>query len=222
MTLNNTRNAISSPELVSRHTHCVMQDGLITSQSGQEATLVSLSARQAKEKDLLTSGTCGPRSFTSSSSENLTLSLVNRLQAKTASTGSTLYKLIWKQRTTPQQHLIYALRASVRRASDKDCIGWPDSYRSGLEGWQGMQCSDQIPASTCGVADNDSELNSFWQNTDWLFCKDGKRRPVEPGTFPLVDGITDRVGRLRAYGNAIVAPVAEEFVRAYLEANHET
>lgn len=26
-----------------------------------------------------------------------------------------------------------------------------------------------------------------------------------------------RVGKLRAYGNAIVAPVAEEFIRAYMD-----
>jgi site-specific DNA-cytosine methylase len=32
----------------------------------------------------------------------------------------------------------------------------------------------------------------------------GKARPVEPGTFPLAHGVAARVGRLRAYGNAIV------------------
>ncbi|CDG88139.1 DNA cytosine methyltransferase [Xenorhabdus bovienii] len=56
-----------------------------------------------------------------------------------------------------------------------------------------------------------------WRDADWLFCRDGKWRPVEPGTFPLAHGITNRVGRLRAYGNAIVAPVAETFIRAYIE-----
>ncbi|SPP32292.1 hypothetical protein ARAF_2333 [Arsenophonus endosymbiont of Aleurodicus floccissimus] len=71
------------------------------------------------------SGTCGPRSFISSSSATLTLFLVNRLRAKTASAGSTLYKLTWKQRSTPQQHLIYSLRASTHRISNRDYIGWP-------------------------------------------------------------------------------------------------
>ncbi len=59
--------------------------------------------------------------------------------------------------------------------------------------------------------------NGFWHPADWLPCIDGKARPVEPGTFPLAHGATARVGRLRAYGNAIVAPVAEAFIRAYLE-----
>jgi hypothetical protein len=56
----------------------------------------------------------------------------------------------------------------------------------------------------------------YWRDADWLPCIDGKARPVEPGTFPLAHGTPARVGRLRAYGNAIVAPLAEEFIRAYL------
>ena len=60
--------------------------------------------------------------------------------------------------------------------------------------------------------------NGFWRDTDWLFCRDGKWRPVEPGTFPLAHGVTNRVGRLRAYGNAINAEVATEFIAAYLDA----
>jgi DNA (cytosine-5)-methyltransferase 1 len=45
--------------------------------------------------------------------------------------------------------------------------------------------------------------NGFWQDADWLLCRDGEWRPVEPGTFPLAHGATSRMGRLRAYGNAI-------------------
>lgn len=58
--------------------------------------------------------------------------------------------------------------------------------------------------------------NGYWRDADWLLCRDDKLRPVEPGTFPLADGVAGRVGKLRAYGNAIVAPVAEEFIRAYM------
>lgn len=60
-------------------------------------------------------------------------------------------------------------------------------------------------------------VNGFWRNADWLLCRDGKWRPVEPGAFPLAHGATARVGRLRAYGNAICAPLAAEFISAYLE-----
>jgi DNA (cytosine-5)-methyltransferase 1 len=59
--------------------------------------------------------------------------------------------------------------------------------------------------------------NGYWADADWLICRDGKWRPVEPGTFPLAHGPSNRVGRLRAAGNAIVAQVAEEFIRSYLD-----
>ncbi len=59
---------------------------------------------------------------------------------------------------------------------------------------------------------------SSWNPCDWIPCRDGKWRPVEPGTFPLAHGAPNRVGRLRAYGNAIVAPCAEAFIRSACEA----
>jgi DNA (cytosine-5)-methyltransferase 1 len=77
------------------------------------------------------------------------------------------------------------------------------------------------------------EVNGFWRDADWLFCRDGKWRPVEPGTFPLVDGAaarmgrvepgvarvasSNRVGRLKGYGNAINSQAAAAFIRAYME-----
>jgi len=54
-----------------------------------------------------------------------------------------------------------------------------------------------------------------WTPSDFVWCRDQKWRPVEPGTFPLAHGVANRVGRLRAYGNAIVAPLAAEFIEAY-------
>jgi len=59
--------------------------------------------------------------------------------------------------------------------------------------------------------------NGHWADADWLFCRDGKWRPVEPGTFPLVDGAAARVVRLRGYGNAIVAPQAQAFIEAVIQ-----
>ncbi|MNX98344.1 C-5 cytosine-specific DNA methylase [compost metagenome] len=55
-------------------------------------------------------------------------------------------------------------------------------------------------------------VNGFWRVADWLLCRDGKWRPVEPGTFPLAHGAPARVGRLRAYGNAINAQQAQIFI----------
>lgn len=60
------------------------------------------------------------------------------------------------------------------------------------------------------------EINGIWGAVDWLFCRDEKWRPVESGTFPLADGVTERVGLLRGYGNAIVAPQAIVFIEEYM------
>lgn len=67
-----------------------------------------------------------------------------------------------------------------------------------------------------GCSELSKPTNGYWRDADWLLCRDDKWRPVEPGTFPLADGVAGRVGKLRAYGNAIVAPVAEGFIRAYM------
>jgi DNA (cytosine-5)-methyltransferase 1 len=62
-----------------------------------------------------------------------------------------------------------------------------------------------------------SPPDSVWSSPDWLWCRDGKWRPVEPSTFPLAHGVSNRLGRLRAFGNAIVPQVAAVFVRAVME-----
>lgn len=59
-------------------------------------------------------------------------------------------------------------------------------------------------------------VGGFWGDAEWIYCRDDKYRPVEPGTFPLAHGAAERVGRLRGYGNAIVAPQAAAFIEAYM------
>jgi DNA (cytosine-5)-methyltransferase 1 len=81
--------------------------------------------------------------------------------------------------------------------------------------WFCAKCGNRSRfCDTC--AHRPSAVNGFWADADWLLCTDGKWRPVEPGTFPLAHGVSNRVGRLRAYGNAIVPQAAAEFIEAYL------
>ena len=61
-------------------------------------------------------------------------------------------------------------------------------------------------------------VNGRWSDADWIFCRDGKWRPVEPEIFPLVNGATNRVGMLRGAGNAINAEAAKAFITAFVEA----
>ncbi len=117
--------AISLRELASGAMLCVWPDGRTTERYGREVARASLSPRLAKALGLTTSGTSGLRSSISSSSAILQSSLESRLRAKTASLGSTLYQLTWKERAGPSQLPICALRASARRTSDNDLSGWP-------------------------------------------------------------------------------------------------
>ncbi len=115
----NLRSAISSQESESGLMRFVLPDGTTTDPYGRDHVPVNLSARQAKEMDFLTSGTCGRTGFISSKCADLSKFLANKCQAKTDLLGSTLFKLTWKKRDTPTLHSIYALRASVRRTSGK-------------------------------------------------------------------------------------------------------
>lgn len=124
-TCGDTRNATSSLASVDGASRCAWLGGQTIDLFGPVPVLANLSARQAKELGLLTSGTCGPRSSTLSGSVALQQSLASKLQAATDSTGSTLYALTWKVRPTPLGRPICALRASVRRTSANDSTGWP-------------------------------------------------------------------------------------------------
>lgn len=89
-------------------------------------------------------------------------------------------------------------------------------------------------------------LDGFWAGADWIWCRDDRWRPVEPGTFPLAHGLPASLGRasarirelaevaglddaslkaakafrratLHGYGNAIVSEVAAQFIAAAAE-----
>ncbi len=135
-TLLDLPNATSSPVSASGVMPCAAPDGPMTVRYGQAPAPVNLSARQANERGLLTSGTYGLRSTGSYASAALTLSLESRLQAVTALSGSILYKLTWKRRIMPSGRSIPALRASVHRISDSVYTGWP-TPRVGRNGGYG-------------------------------------------------------------------------------------
>lgn len=116
-------NAISSPASECGPWPCEALGGLTTRQFGACLAPANLSARQAKAMGLLTSGTCGPRPSTLSLSSARSALLASRLRPLTDSLGSTLYKLTWKVRVTPQGRSIHALRGSAHRTCVSGFIG---------------------------------------------------------------------------------------------------
>ena len=129
-TLPDSRNAISSPGSACGHSPYDEQDGPIAALFGRALVHANLSARQAKEMGLMTSGIYGPHGSISLDSEALSSSLVSRLAVKTLMYGSTLYKLTWKPWVTPSGRSRFRLRASVRRTSETGSTGWPTPQRN--------------------------------------------------------------------------------------------
>jgi hypothetical protein len=147
--------ATSSPVSADGPTPCDWLDGPTTGPSGQDHARVNLSARQAKEAGLLTSGTYGPRSSTLFEPSVLNRSLGSKLRVKTDLLGSTLFRLTWKQRASPLGRSISALRASALRTLGKGSTSWPtpvvnDSKGSGYSYNQGNH--DSITLKLDGAA----------------------------------------------------------------------
>lgn len=56
--------------------------------------------------------------------------------------------------------------------------------------------------------------HTFWTDSQWLVCSDGKARRAQPRIRFLVDGLRGRVDLWRIGGNAIVLPLATEVLKA--------
>jgi DNA (cytosine-5)-methyltransferase 1 len=59
--------------------------------------------------------------------------------------------------------------------------------------------------------------HDHWSDVLWAVGSDGKARRVEPSIQLLAHGVPARVGKLRAFGNAIVPQVAAQVMMSFLE-----
>lgn len=164
-TSQSTSSAISSLASASGPTPSGARAGRTTDRFGRGLVPANLSARQAQEKGLLTSGTYGRTGSISSKSAALQSSLANRLQARTAFVGSTLYRLTWKERITPAQRSIPAQRASVPRtsgsASGSRRKGWTTPMAHDTSGRSRNQKAQTGTKHGCACLVRDADLTSW-------------------------------------------------------------
>jgi DNA (cytosine-5)-methyltransferase 1 len=133
-------------------------------------------------------------------------------------------------RTEPQA--VTGSAACERNAGDvADAAVRTDIGSQSRAGVRAMASVDGT-SNACDVADADEPRSQGWSvlperghersawsdGVEWVIGADGKARRVKPGIRLLAHGVPARVGRLRAYGNAIVPQVAAEVIGAYLDA----
>lgn len=119
-----TRSVISSPGSGAGPTPCAWPDGLTLERCGLDLALANLSLLPESEPASRTNATSGPTFTGSSASAALQSSLESRLRVRLECSGSMLFSLTWKTRTTPSGRPICARRAVGLRTSDKDSSGW--------------------------------------------------------------------------------------------------
>lgn len=122
-------NAISSQESAAGLSPCNSQDSAIKQDCGPAARRASRSALPENSSDNLTRGTSRPSSSTSSASAALQSSLGNRLRQQLQNRGCAIYKLTWKEKTTPSGLPYSQLVASAHRTKESDSssarANWP-------------------------------------------------------------------------------------------------
>jgi len=114
------------------------------------------------------------------------------------------------RRLDQEQTRPVATASSTGRLAESDSTG-SQSWRTAAQTTRHWSASQ--PTSRADQYGSTNALKAGWDTPDWLYCRDGKWRPVESGSQPLAHGIPARVGRLRGYGNAIVPQVAVEVIR---------
>lgn len=117
--------ATSSPASADGVTRSDSRDGQTTEPYGPEAVPVSRGAWRDRAKVPTIRAIFGQPGSGSLRSHALQSSLENRLRARMASIGSTLFTLTWKRWATPSGRSICALRASAHRTSGSASGSWP-------------------------------------------------------------------------------------------------
>jgi DNA (cytosine-5)-methyltransferase 1 len=99
--------------------------------------------------------------------------------------------------------------------------GWandPEQARMGSGDFDAADADESGSQGRIVLRERGDERSAWSDGVEWAIGADGKSRRVKSGIRLLAHGVPARVGRLRAYGNAIVPQVAAEVIGAYLDA----
>lgn len=145
-TLKASPSATSSPESEAGRSPCNSLESTIEHHSGPEARRASRSVLPENSSDNSTRGTSRPSSSTSSVSAVLQSSLGNRLRQQLQNRGCAIYKLTWKEKTTPSGLRYSQLVASAHRTKETDFSSvqtdWPTPAVSMITNDTGMRSTD--------------------------------------------------------------------------------
>jgi DNA (cytosine-5)-methyltransferase 1 len=144
-------------------------------------------------------------------------------------------RLFWVANSTSQRPERECRQRQERAAEHSEVSRVAYTSSEGLKGCGG---DGSIPESNKsekrGCLQNNSEVNA---DIEWLYCRDNKYRPIKSSIKPLVNGLARgvvysggaidpnntafaRAIRLKGYGNAINADVAELFISTFMEVTY--
>jgi DNA (cytosine-5)-methyltransferase 1 len=106
--------------------------------------------------------------------------------------------------------------ASVGAPHTRQRLFWV-AYSTSLR----KRCKSQLGSKRIMQWPIRSTSTAYWSNFESIEDTKGKKRRIEPGTFPLVNGLPYRLVYQHGYGNAIVPQVAATFIQASMEAMEE-
>lgn len=203
MTSSDSPNAISSPESGGGLTPSTSPDGG-TDLFGQPVVRASRSLSLATGKGPRIFATYGRPSFDSFASDGPSKSLASKLSRQFGGDGTIVLPTIWKARRTPSGRWYYMLGGLGRSIAGTAFTG------------------PQVPTPTAcdHKGSGRPRKNRGPGNNLRDLVQAELRLSIPAGSIGgLSDGLPNRMGQLRGYGNAIVPQVAAAFIQAYLEAS---
>lgn len=100
-----------------------------------------------------------------------------------------------------------------RFENGNECYGYSNASENGLRMGNADSYRFETRNKTTTLIGHRNSINSTgWNDVQWINFSDGKTRPIKPGIKPVVNGNPGRVGQVRAYGNAIILPLASKFI----------